>query len=176
MIQDQFLLVSINLLHLAQYHVPFAIDGIRIEFRIQEYVRQYVHGAMNVLVEYLREVHRLFPTGIRVEVSTHILDLDLEFVLRAAGRALECHVFEEVRRSVVTTRLVSGSGVDPYADRGGVRAGHGFRRDAQSRIGEGRYFGRGSREEVGREGMSEVGIGIGMTIAGAGAGTGTGRG
>ena len=86
-------------------------------------------------------------------MSAHILDFDFQLMLRSTGRALEGHVFEEVRGAVVVGRFVSRSGIDPHPDRGGVGARHRFGRDAQTGRGEARDFSRGCGEEVGREGQ-----------------------
>mmetsp|Transcript_14457 Transcript_14457/g.34858 ORF Transcript_14457/g.34858 Transcript_14457/m.34858 type:complete len:230 (+) Transcript_14457:714-1403(+) len=156
MIQHQLLVLLIHLLHLPQYHVPLAIDRLRIQPRPQQYIRQYIHRPRHVLLEHLRKIHGLLPRGVRVEMPAHVLDLDLQRVLRPYGRALEGHVLEEVRGAVVVSGLVAGAGVDPHAYRGGVGAENCFGGDAESgwEFGD---FGGGSGEEVG----GEVRIGCG---------------
>ena len=59
-------------------------------------------------------------------MSTHVFNFNFQLILRAFGCALEGHVFEKVGGSVVVGSFVARSGVDPYADGGGVGAEDGF--------------------------------------------------
>ena len=75
-------------------------------------------------------------------MRAEILDLELEGVLAALVRALEGHVFEEVRRAVRLVGLRPRARIDPNADGRRLRMWVGLRRDGEA-VGEGGELGDG---------------------------------
>ncbi len=53
-------------------------------------------------------------------MTAHVLDLELEALLRAPLGALEGEVLEEVSGTVILLRLVGAAGVDEHADAAGL--------------------------------------------------------
>lgn len=91
-------------------------------------VGQDLDGVANVRAQALGVEDSLLPGRVGIQVSSHVLDLELQLRLRPLRRPLEGHVLEEVSDTIVGRGLVAGSGVDPEADGGrgsaGVLCGH----------------------------------------------------
>lgn len=133
-VKDHFLLLLVDLLHLAEDDVALALNGGVVELGVLQDVREDVDRARHVLLEHLGVVHGLLARRVGVQMAAHVLDLELELLLRALGRALEGHVLQKVGRAVVLRGLVARAGADPHADRGGL-AVRTLRRHAQA-VGE----------------------------------------
>lgn len=145
-VEDDLLLLLLDLLHLAEDDIAFAVDGCGVEGGVLKDVAEDLHSLGDVLLEHLGVVDGLLTRGVGVEVATHVLDLHLELSLSAVGGALEGHVLEEVRDTVVLLSLVSAAGVDPHAHGGGLAvAALGSHTEA---VSEGAHLSRGRLEDV----------------------------
>lgn len=69
---------------------------------------------------YLSVVYSVFPTGVGIQVASHVFELYLQLVLASLGRALEGHVLQEVSRAIVFGRLIPAASVDKNADGGSL--------------------------------------------------------
>lgn len=133
-------------------------------------------------VERVRHVARLhvgeegglFAGGVRVEASTHVLDLHLERLrVGPAPGALEGHVLEEVRGAVGPRELEAAPRIDPDADGGHPGGGRKRLRDDAEARGERRDAHVGEAEVGGvvggaghRGGVAEEGAGGGGRCGG----------
>jgi hypothetical protein len=120
MVKYDLLVLLVDLLLLAQDDIAFAFDGATFELGVLEDVGDDVDRLGDVLAEALGVVDRLLARGVRIEVSAEILHFELERMLGAPAGALECHVFEEVGRTVGRVRLGARAGVYPHADGRGL--------------------------------------------------------
>ena len=117
MIKHHFFVLLVNLNLLAQNDIPLALNFAPLQLRVLQDVRDDVDRLGDVLPERLGVVDRLLARSVRVEVRAHILDLELERLLRAAVGALERHVLQKVRRAVRRVGFGAGPRVDPHAHR-----------------------------------------------------------
>ena len=87
-IEDDLLKLLVNLLLLAEDHVPLPLDGARLELRVLQDVRDDVDSGTDVLAECLGVVDGLLSGSVGVEVGTNVLDLELEGVLSSLSGSL----------------------------------------------------------------------------------------
>jgi hypothetical protein len=105
-VENNLLDLLLDLLGLAEDDVALTLDGGRLELGVLENVGDNVDALGNVGVESLSEVDGVLTLdgglatlpnvvilsgsyrSVRVEVTTHVLDLELELLLRAPGSAL----------------------------------------------------------------------------------------
>lgn len=100
-------------------------------------------------------VRGLLPRGVRVQMSTHVLDLLLQCPCSPLLRALEYHVLEKVRGAVGLLSLEPRPGVDPHTDGGGAGRQVRLRGDTET-VGEGGHAGLRGGEDPGVVGVSRV--------------------
>ena len=88
-----------------------------------EDVGQQVHRALLVLGQHGGVKHRVLLVGEGVVVGAHLVELAVHVVGRAAGRALERHVFEEMAHPGHLFGFIARPGVDeePQRRRVGLR-------------------------------------------------------
>ena len=159
-IKDDLLHLLVDLLLLPKDHVPLPLDRLALQLAALEDIGDDLDALAHVLAEALGVVDGLLPTGVGVEVSSEVLDLELELVLAPLAGSLERHVLEEVSGSVGRVRLGAGPSIDPDADRGrlGVRVGFG---------GDGEAVGKGGDlGKRGGDGGSEGAEGSRLRLAG----------
>lgn len=119
-VKDDLLDLLLDLVGLAQDHVPLALDGGLLELGVLEDVGEDVDTLRHILVQGLGEVDGVFTLsycqtrglrgedisiiahdvttyrGVGVEVGAHVLDLELELLLCPAGGALSNHCQQAV--------------------------------------------------------------------------------
>ena len=110
------LLLLVDLLRLAKDDAAFPLDRSRVQLRRSQHVGEDVHRLRHVRLEDLCVVNRVLARRVRVQVSSDVLELNLELVLRHLGRPLERHVLEEVRSAVALRALVAAPCVNEDAD------------------------------------------------------------
>ena len=110
----------------------FARKLRRVEDRMDQDVAEHVERHVDVLAQHPRRVARIFDAGGGVDVAAHILDVLGDLPGRAAGRALERHVLDEMRQSVLVRLLVTGAGADPDPKGRGGDFGHSFGCDREA--------------------------------------------
>jgi len=89
-----------------------------IQARGQHKVGQNIERERDVLIQYPALVGCVLPTGIGVQRPTNCLQRVGDLQSRAALRALEHHVLEEMADARVSIGFVGGSLPDPDSDRG----------------------------------------------------------
>ena len=67
----------------------------------------------HIFAEALGIEDRLFPGGVGVEVSPHVLHLHLKLSLRPLAGTFEDHVLQEVCHPIVPFILVTTSSINP---------------------------------------------------------------
>jgi hypothetical protein len=80
-------------------------------------------------------------------MSSHIFNLHFELLLRALGSSLEGHVFEEVRGSIVGSRFIARSSINPDPDRSRLASRNSFTSNPKT-VAKGRDIGSGSPQNV----------------------------
>jgi hypothetical protein len=88
MVKDDLLHLLVNLLLLAEDDITLALNGGVIQGRVLENVREDLNGLGDISLEGLGVVDGLLAGSVGVQVSTHVLDLDLEIVLAARAGTL----------------------------------------------------------------------------------------
>ena len=116
---------------LLQDHALLTREFGLVEGRVGEDVGQDVEREPGVVGEEMRIIGGLLDAGRGVEVAAGRLDLLGERAGRAAARALEGHMLEQVRQALLVGGLVARAGSDPYAERGGFQMRHAVGDDAQ---------------------------------------------
>jgi hypothetical protein len=104
--------------------VLLALEFFRIECRVRENVRQHVDRERHVRLEHTREVAGRFDARCRVEIAADGLDCFGNLARGTPLRALERHMLEQMRNSVLVGLLVAAAGSDPYAERRGFEVCH----------------------------------------------------
>ena len=87
-VKDNLLHLLINLLLLAENDITLALDGSVIQSGVLENVREDLNGLGDIGLEGLSVVDGLLAGSVGVQVSTHVLNLDLKVVLAASAGAL----------------------------------------------------------------------------------------
>lgn len=113
MVEDHLLHLLVDLLLLPKNHITLPLNRGIVQFRVLEDVADDVDRLSNVFAEALRVVDGLLPGGVRVQVRTKVLDLQLESMLTPLVGTLEGHMFQEVSRAVGFVCLCARAGIDP---------------------------------------------------------------
>lgn len=137
-VEDDLLELLLDLLGLAEDDVALTLNGRLLELGVLENVGENVDALGDIGVEGLGEVDGVLARGVGVQVATHVLNLELELLLRPVGGALEGKVLEEVSSAVVLVRLGPGTGVDPHADSRGLGPWRVISSDCQAILEGGR--------------------------------------
>ena len=87
-VKDNLLHLLVNLLLLAKDDIALTLDGIVVQGRVLENVGEDLDRLGDVGLEGLCVVDSLLARGVGVQVSAHVLDLDLEIVLTTGVGAL----------------------------------------------------------------------------------------
>ena len=95
-------------------HLLLTGQFVVFEQRILQDIREDVRRQYHVVLEHAGEIPGVFDGGCGVEVTTDILDGLGNLEGRAAGGALEGHVLEQVRDTVLALALAARSGLDPH--------------------------------------------------------------
>lgn len=88
-IEDHLLQVALNFLHLTQDHWALAGDLGLTQFWVLDDISQNLDSLGHILRQTLGVEDGLLPGGVGVQVSTQVLDLQLQIGLGALGSALE---------------------------------------------------------------------------------------
>ncbi len=116
MVEHNLLVLFVDLLLLTEDDVALAFDGAAFKLRVLEDVRDDVDSLRDVLAEALGIVNGLLARGVRVEMSTEVLDFKFECMLGTTAGALESHMFEEVSSAAGRVRLCARARIYPYTD------------------------------------------------------------
>jgi hypothetical protein len=108
-VEDNFLELLVNLLLLTEDHVPLTLNGSGLELRVLQNIGEDIDGLGDIVVEGLGVVDSVLPLKallvcndakpsfvpsirayrcVGVKVSTHVLNFELQLVLRALAGAL----------------------------------------------------------------------------------------
>lgn len=87
-VKDNLLHLLVNLLLLAEDDITLALNGSVIQGGVLENVREDLNGLGDIGLEGLGVVDGLLAGSVGVQVSTHVLNLDLKIVLAAGVGAL----------------------------------------------------------------------------------------
>jgi hypothetical protein len=97
----------------------FSVDGTSFVLYILltvegvgEHVADYLDGPIDVLAEDSHHIRCIFPRGIGIQVSTDVLDLQLQIVSCADLGALEMQVLQEMSNTTGLLGLVPASALD----------------------------------------------------------------
>ena len=102
-------------------------------------------------------------------MTSHVFDFNLKLLLRSLAGSLEGHVLQEMGGTVVGSRFVSGSGINPYTDSSGLTSSNSLGTHSKS-IVQGSYIGCRSPQDVvwkarkGSRGDSGVATGRGHSL------------
>ena len=104
-----------------------------------------INGECGVFLQHLGVIGSLFAGGIGIQMPTDIFNLPRNCRRIAPRRALEGHVFQEMRYAIVFRRFVSRADRDIGAEGNGVHARHVFRNNGQAigKAGNADGFGHG---------------------------------
>ena len=122
----------VGLADLLQDHRALALDLLRLEGRVLQYVGEDIEGERNVFLKHLRVVGRTFARGVSVEMAADCFDLLGDGECAAPAGALEGHVLEKMRNPVDVGRLMARADIDPDAERDRVDGVDTVGRDPQS--------------------------------------------
>merc|ERR1719234_1883448 len=95
-----------------------ALNLLLAKCRVGEDIAQNLYGAIQVTGEAFGIEDGLFPAGVGIQMSSHVLNLKPQPGLGSLGSAFESHVLQEVCHSVVGSILVPGSSVNPKTNSG----------------------------------------------------------
>ena len=104
--------------------VLLAHQLLAVESRFGQDVGEHVERERHVGLEHARVIGRGLGAGRRVEIAADRLDLLGDLARGAPPRALERHVFEEMRDAVLVAPFVAAAGIDPHAERGRLEMRH----------------------------------------------------
>lgn len=107
MVKDNLLHLLVNLLLLAKDDITLALNGGVIQGRVLENVGEDLNGLGDIGLEGLGVVDGLLAGSVGVQVSTHVLDLDLEIVLAARAGALLTDEWFRVQLQIESVSFVS---------------------------------------------------------------------
>ena len=97
--------------------LPFEL--IRVECALGEKIAHDVERELDVAAHQAGEIARSLDSGLRIEIAADVLDRLGDFAGASTARALERHVLDEMRESVLACALVARSRGDEDADRRG---------------------------------------------------------
>ena len=112
--------------------VLLAQKFLAVEGRLGKNVGEYVECERHVGLEHARVIGGVLGSGRGIEIAADRLDLLGDLACAAPPRALERHMFEEMRNAVLVAAFVAAAGSDPDAERSGLEMRHrvGHHRDA----------------------------------------------
>ncbi len=112
--------------------VLLAQDFVAVEGRLGENIGEDVERQRHVGLEHAGIIGGGFGAGRGVEIAADRLDFLDDLPGGAPFRALERHVFEEMRDAVLVAPLVAAAGIDPNAERSRLEMRHRFGHDADA--------------------------------------------
>src|SRR6266481_3946341 len=125
------ILRSPDLLH---DHVLFPLQLVRHEGGIGENVGEHVERERHIGLHHPRIIGGGLGRGAGVEIAADRLDLLDDFARGAVGGALERHVFEQMRDTVLVRLFVAAADAGPHAERRGFQMRHGVGDDGEAGI------------------------------------------
>ena len=111
--------------------LPF--EFIRVERAVGEKVAHDVEREIGVAPQNAGEIARSLDSGLCIEVAADVLDRLGDFAGASTARALERHVFDEMREPVLARALVARSRGDEDADRRRLHMGRRLGDDGEPR-------------------------------------------
>ena len=93
-IKDNFLQIHLDLLHFTENHTPLPLDLLLAVLGVLQDVGQDLDGVADVAGQALGVVDGLFSRRVGVDVGSHVLDFQLQLILRSLLRALNKHTME----------------------------------------------------------------------------------
>src|SRR5579872_3086597 len=131
-IEDEIVRRVLDRADLLQDHALFALELGRVELAVGQDVREDVERQLAILAEDAGEIGRLLDAGLGVEIAAGVLDLLGDLPGAAAARALEGHMFEQMRKPMLLRPLVARPGADKNAERSGAQLRHRVGDDPQA--------------------------------------------
>src|SRR5690606_7525821 len=119
---------------LLQDHALLARELVRVEGRAGENVRENIERKRHVLAEDARVVAGVLKAGGGVKIAAGVLDLLHDLPRVAPRRALEGHMYEQVRDAMLMRILVARTRTDPDAERGRAQVVHAVGDDRQAAV------------------------------------------
>ena len=90
-----------------------------VHARVEQHIAEQIHRPRQMLGDHLRVVAGTFLGGKRIHLSAQRIHLHGDVLRRAALRALEQDVLDEVRKAVLLRAFIHGSRADPQPDADG---------------------------------------------------------
>jgi hypothetical protein len=130
-------IVGIVLIHfdLFENHAAFLRDIVGTEGRVQNEVRENVHGEGKMLVEHLDVETDTLLRGEGIHVAANRIHLAGDRLGGTRFRSLEHHVLDKVRDAVKFRLLIARARLQPDTDRNGTNVRHLFGDNGQA-VGE----------------------------------------
>ena len=100
MVENDLLELLINFLLLPKDNIPLPLNSRIVKLRVLQDITDDIHRLPNILTEALRIINSLLPRSIRIQMSTEVLDLQLQRMLGTLIRALESHMLQEMSSTV----------------------------------------------------------------------------
>ena len=113
-------------------YILLAPQFLRIESRVREDIGQNIEGERHVGLEHARKIACRLCTCCSVEIPAHCLDSFRNLSRRASLGALESHMFEQMRNTVLVVFLVAATRADPHAERSGFKMRHSVSHNRQT--------------------------------------------
>ena len=131
-IEDEIVRRVLDGADLLQDDALFAFKLVAIEGAVGQNVGQNIEREPRVGCQNMGVVGGLLDTRRGIEIAPCGLDLFRDRTGGAAARALERHVFEQVRQALLVMGFVAGARRDPDPERGRLDVGHPVGDDAQA--------------------------------------------
>ena len=123
---DQIVGRVLDHLDLFENHLLLAFDVVFLERGVKDDVGEDVERERQVLVEHLDVIAGVLFGGEGVELPADRIDFLSDVFGRAAGRALEEHVLDEVGDAAALVGLVARAARQPHPDADGTDVRHGL--------------------------------------------------
>ena len=104
--------------------VLLAQQLVAVEGRLGQDVGEHVERQRHVGLEHARIIGGVLGAGRGIEIAADRLDFLGDLPRAAPPRALERHVFEEMRDAVLVAAFVAAAGIDPDAERSRLEMRH----------------------------------------------------
>mmetsp|Transcript_29054 Transcript_29054/g.53396 ORF Transcript_29054/g.53396 Transcript_29054/m.53396 type:complete len:452 (-) Transcript_29054:12-1367(-) len=119
-VKDLLVGLLVNLLHFPEDDAALTVDGLLIKLGVQKNVGEDIDSVRDILAHNLGIVAGLLTASVSIELTTHVLNLDLKVTNSALLGTLEEKVLKEVSGTIVSIILKPASRVNPNTNGGGL--------------------------------------------------------
>lgn len=84
--------------------------------RIGKHIANYFHSSLDILLKNSHHVGCILPRCVGIQISSHVLHLQLQIVTSSILRSLEMQMLQEVSDTASLLRFVSTSAFDEDSD------------------------------------------------------------